>query len=192
MKIKKIDFFNSFTSIEKMKDTVIPEVAFVGRSNVGKSSLLNHLCNRKIAFTSSTPGKTQLINFFLINEKLYFVDLPGYGYAKVSAKMRKDWGRNIEEYLQQREQLRAVFFLLDIRRMPNQQDQVINAWLKQLPDVEAFYILTKVDKLSKAKAAKQKTEISKALFVDQADFIYYSSTKNIGRKDLLDKLDLFQ
>lgn len=192
MQIKKIEFYNSFTKIDKMKDTRLPEVAFIGRSNVGKSSLLNHLCNRKIAFTSSTPGKTQLINFFLINEKLYFVDLPGYGYAKVSAKMRKDWGKNIEDYLQMRTQLKAVFFLLDIRRIPNQQDKIINAWLKQLPDIETFYILTKADKLSKAKAAKQKGEIAKELFVDQGEFSYYSVTKNIGRKEILDKLDLFK
>lgn len=192
MKIKTVDFFTSYAKVDKMPQTDLVEIAFLGRSNVGKSSLLNNLCNKKIAYTSSTPGKTQLINFFNVNNKLYFVDLPGYGYAKVPKAMKKNWGNVIEEYLQVRKQLRGVFFLLDIRRVPNEYDKMLNEWLKKLPDVEVFYILTKTDKLSKSKANQQKIMIARELFVDQNEFIFYSSTKNYGKNDLLKKLDLIQ
>lgn len=191
MKIKNVEFYTSYAKADKIADTVFPEIAFLGRSNVGKSSLLNHLCNKKIAKTSSTPGKTRLINFFLVNKNIYFVDLPGYGYAKVPGKMKRAWSEEMEKYLSTRKQLKGVFLLLDIRRSPNENDRMMNEWLKKLPDIQTFYILTKADKLSKSQANQQKAAIAKELFVNQLDFILYSSTKNIGKKELLARVDRY-
>ncbi|MCG8569473.1 MAG: ribosome biogenesis GTP-binding protein YihA/YsxC [Spirochaetes bacterium] len=188
MKINQISFYKSFVKAADIGETRFPEIAFIGRSNVGKSSLINHLCKKKIAHTSSTPGKTRLINLFLVNNKFYLVDLPGYGYAKVDKKMRKDWGKSIEDYLISRQQLKAVFFLLDCRRVPNEHDRMINEWLKKNPGVQTFYVLTKADKFSKSKLQQQKVMIAKELFVDLNEFVCYSVTKNIGKHELLNKL----
>lgn len=188
LKIKSIEFITSYTGIKEMSDIDCIEMAFVGRSNVGKSSLINNLCNKKIAKISSTPGKTQLINSFLINDSFYFIDLPGYGYAKVPKATKHKWQAMIETYLQNRRQLRVVFFLLDIRRMPNQEDKVLNEWFKQLKDVQVIYLLTKSDKLSAMNRKKQKTKIALDLFADQSSFIYYSVPKKLGKMELLKKL----
>ncbi len=188
LKIKNVEFYKSFPNYNQMPNSSLIEFAFVGRSNVGKSSLLNDLCNKKIAQISSTPGKTQLINFFLVNNSFYFVDLPGYGFSKASKSIKKNWPALIETYLQSRKQLKVIFFLLDIRRTPNEQDKMLNNWFKQLDDIKIFYILTKSDKLSASKAKKQKINISLELFADQQNFIYYSTIKNIGRVELLKKL----
>lgn len=185
LKIKNIDFYKSFSINSEIKTNGCPEIAFLGRSNVGKSSLINDICNRRIAFTSQTPGKTRLINYFLINNEFYFVDLPGYGYAQVSKSEKKDWPKMIEQYLSTSQNLRKIFFLLDIRRDPNDMDLAINNWIKKLQDIEVFYILTKYDKLSKQMALKQKLKIALSLMVDQKDFIYYSVPKKIGKIDIL-------
>lgn len=188
MKIKNVDFYTSFASAKAIPEHNKIEVAFLGRSNVGKSSLLNDLCRARIAKTSSTPGKTQLINYFLINDKFYFVDLPGYGYAKVSKSMKRNWGQIIEEYLSNSPNLRVLFFLLDIRREPNDHDMLINEWIKKLPNIRAYYILTKADKFSRSKGMSQKAMIAKKLFVSQHELIMYSVTKKEGREDLLKNL----
>lgn len=189
LKIKSVNFYKSYSDYKKIPNSKFLEIAFIGRSNVGKSSLINNLCNKKIADTSSTPGKTQLINYFTINESLYFVDLPGYGFAKTSKLKKKSWPLLIEPYLQNREQLKIIIFLLDIRRIPNEYDKMLNQWIKSLNDVNAIYVLTKYDKLSKNLANNNKIKIALELFVDQSDFIFYSVTKNIGKKELLKQIE---
>ena len=189
LKIKSINFFKSFSDSKKIPNSLYPEIAFIGRSNVGKSSLINNLCNKKIAETSAVPGKTQLINFFLINNSLYFVDLPGYGYAKTSKSKKKKWPLLIESYLNIREQLKIIIFLLDIRRIPNEHDKMLNNWLKNLNNIEVVYVLTKIDKVSKNEAKKQKIRVALELFIDQNDFMFYSTTKKIGRLELLKRIE---
>ncbi len=188
-KIKNVSFFRSFTDYEKIPNSTFLEIAFIGKSNVGKSSLINNLCNRKIAETSSTPGKTQSINFFLINNSLYFIDLPGYGFTNISKSIKKKWSLLIESYLQKRKQLKVIVFLLDIRRIPNELDKIINNWIKDLTDIEVIYILTKVDKLSKNEVKKQKEKIALELNIDINNFILYSVPKKIGKIELLKTLD---
>lgn len=190
MKINSADFYKSFARSEDIKTLGLPEIAFLGRSNTGKSSLINDLCRRKIAKTSQTPGKTRLINYFNINNgQFYFVDLPGYGYAQVSRQERAGWPKMIEEYLSKSEHLRKVFFLLDIRRLPNEMDKAVSDWIKKVPDIEPIYILTKCDKLSKSQAQQAKIKIALELFVDQSRFIFYSVLKNIGHLEVLKQLD---
>ncbi|MBR3732213.1 MAG: YihA family ribosome biogenesis GTP-binding protein [Spirochaetales bacterium] len=190
MEIKSATFTISSAKLSQCPKDTKAEFAFIGRSNVGKSSLINDLCRKKIAKTSQTPGKTRLINYFTVNNNLlYFVDLPGYGYAQVSKQERASWPKMIEEYLAKSEHLRKVFFLLDIRRMPNEMDKAINDWIKQVPDIEPVYILTKYDKLSKSQAQAAKIKIALELFVDQSRFIFYSVTKNVGRAEVLKQLD---
>ncbi len=190
LSINSIEFYRSFSNnIQLPGDSKLPEIAFIGRSNVGKSSLINDLCRKKIAKTSGTPGKTQLINFFLLNKSFYLVDLPGYGYAKVSKSLRDGFINLIETYLQTRKQLKAICILLDIRRIPNEQDKILNEWFKQLKETTIIYILTKTDKLSKQEGNNQKIKNALELFVDQKEFIMYSIFKNIGRKDVLNRLD---
>lgn len=188
LKINSVEFFRSFANYKDIPMSKFPEVAFVGRSNVGKSSLLNDLAKKPISKTSSTPGKTQLINFFLINNKFYFVDLPGYGYAKVPKSMKRDWNEFIVSYLENRTQLKYIFFLLDIRRVPNEQDKALNEWFKTLKDIKIFYILTKADKISNNDINKQKTLIALELFVSREEFILYSVPKRIGKVEVLKKL----
>ena len=152
---KKAEFFASSLKKEewpnhvKLNGSPIPEIALVGRSNVGKSSLLNHLLQTsKLAKVSSTPGKTQRINFFLIDEEAFLVDLPGYGYAQVSKSIKKEWSMHLEEYLNQRKTLKGVILLLDIRHLPTDEDHSFVAWalFKKIPLVFAF---TKTDKVTK-------------------------------------------
>lgn len=192
MKIKELEFIGSYQELSRMPKDRLPEIAFVGRSNVGKSSLINHLCRQKIAKTSSVPGKTQLINFFKINRKFYLVDLPGYGYAQVALSVKKNWEKFIELYLQQRETLRVIFLLLDIRRVPNEQDQIVSTWMKTLAqsgNLIPVYVLTKTDKLARSEINKNKAEIAKTLFVSQHEMILHSSLKNVGREEIFKKME---
>ena len=132
-----------------------PEIAFAGKSNVGKSSLINALMNRKsLARISATPGKTQTINFYNINQEMYLVDLPGYGYAKVSEKEKEAWGRMIERYLHQSDMLKAVFLLIDIRHAPSKNDKMMYDWILH-QGYEPVIIATKLDKIKKSQVAKQ-------------------------------------
>ncbi|MBL0331368.1 MAG: YihA family ribosome biogenesis GTP-binding protein [Chlorobiota bacterium] len=149
MLIKSTDFILSAAKPSQFPNTPLPEIAFSGRSNVGKSTLLNLLTNRKsLAKTSGTPGKTQQINFFRINNNLHFVDLPGYGYAKVSKTDREDWKKLIESYFNSREQLRIVMALSDIRHKTPTIDSELFLWLDSM-DIPFVIVLTKSDKLSK-------------------------------------------
>ena len=156
-----------------------PEIAFLGRSNVGKSSLLNSLLNRKgLARTSNTPGRTQSINFFLINDSFYFVDLPGYGFAKVSKSMRSDWGKMAEEYLSQREQLTLCIQLIDSRHKPSQLDLQLNEWL-DFNQKHYLVVATKADKLSTNELTKQVKLIESEM--PKSKVIPYSSQSGKGR-----------
>lgn len=164
---------------------LLPEIAVAGRSNVGKSSLLNHLFHaRGLVKTSSTPGKTQALNFFTVNNELAFVDLPGYGYAQVSEAVRKQWGPMVQEYLKNRPQLQLVLFLFDIRRMPAADDKEFLHWLAE-QQKSVILILTKVDKVTKnARQANTKAILS-AFDVGNLQYTHYSSVKNIGSKELI-------
>jgi len=141
----------------------LPEIAIVGRSNVGKSSLLNHLMQKKnLAKTSSTPGKTQRMNFFLIDDALLLVDFPGYGYAKVNKSIKKNWAIHLEDYLNARSSLKLLLFLLDVRRIPNADDIALLKWA-EFQNLNTILVLTKTDKLKTREKTKQINEIQKAL-----------------------------
>ena len=189
MEISKSEFVKSAV-VEKdypeFNNTV--EFSFIGRSNVGKSSLINSLTKRKnLARTSKTPGRTQLINYFLINDKIYFVDLPGYGFAKVPEAVRRNWGKTIESYLVSKRE-KVVFWLLDLRRVPSNEDMEMLKWLEHF-EIEYYIIFTKADKLSNNEKFKQLKEIRKKLVFKNEDVFFYSSLKNTGRKELLDFIE---
>ncbi len=159
-----------------------PEIAFLGRSNVGKSSLINSLLLRKgLARTSNTPGRTQSINFFLINDSLYFADLPGYGYARVSKTMRADWGKMAEEYLSDRQELALCIQLIDSRHAPTSLDIQLNEWLKH-NEKPFIVVATKADKSSKTELAKS-LKLAKATLTDSR-ILTYSATKALGRDEV--------
>lgn len=166
----------------------LPEVAFAGRSNVGKSSLINALLNRKrLVRTSNTPGRTQLINFFEVNHLFRFVDLPGYGFARVPAAVKKNWGPMIETYLAQRSILRSVVLILDSRRLPDKKDVELIAWLSHNRR-DACLVLTKADKLSKNQQQKQLALAAEALGLHTGEFILFSAKTHQGRDALWRKL----
>ena len=170
-------------------EPTLPEIAFAGRSNVGKSSLINTLVNRKrLVKTSSTPGRTQLINFFDVNDAVIFVDLPGYGYARAPEKIRKQWGPMIETYLSTRSTLQGVVVILDIRRTPGVEERDLLAWLDH-QGVPALPVLTKVDKLSKTRAAKQRAAIARDLGVPPDLLILFSAKTRQGKDAVLDAID---
>lgn len=182
MKITSAEFVKSAFSQEHWIDDRRPEIAFLGRSNVGKSSLINSLLQRKgLARTSNTPGRTQSINYFLINDAFYFVDLPGYGYAKVSKSMRSDWGVMAEEYLSQREQLVLCVQLIDSRHDPTRLDLQLNEWLN-FNGKPHIAVATKSDKLSRNQLPKQLKAIRLALKFSEV--IAYSAETGKGRDDV--------
>ena len=184
MKILSAEFVKSATRPAEYPPERLPEVAFAGRSNVGKSSLINTLVNRKrLVKTSSTPGRTQLINFFEINQQIIFVDLPGYGYAKVPVSVRKRWGPMIETYLSGRKTLKGVVVIIDIRRTPQQEELNLIGWLSHYA-IAAIVVLTKTDKLSKNKSAQQHQHIAHALSMDPKDLILFSAKSRRGRDAL--------
>jgi GTP-binding protein len=181
MIIKSAEFVKSAVKPSQYPYAVLPEIAFTGRSNVGKSSLINTLVNRKrLVKTSSTPGRTQLINFFLINKAFSFVDLPGFGYAKVPTSVRKKWGPMIETYLSTRKTLKGVVLIMDIRRIPGMQELNFIEWLHYY-NIPSILILTKVDKLSKTKQLKHNFDIAKGLSVDKDDLILFSAKSRLGK-----------
>lgn len=185
MQIAKAEFIKSATKPSHYPPPDLPEVAFVGRSNVGKSSLINALVGRKnLAKTSNTPGRTQLINFFSVNEKISFVDLPGYGFAKVSRAMRKNWGEMIESYLRGRPNLALVILILDIRREPNADDLSLRDWLEHYR-IPYLYALTKSDKLSNNEIFRQKKMIEKTLRVSEDNKLVVFSAKTATGKEQL-------
>ncbi len=166
------------------------EIAFAGKSNVGKSSLINGLLNRKaLARTSSTPGKTQTINFYNINEEFYFVDLPGYGYAKVSAKEREQWGKMIEKYLNNSEKLVMVFLLVDIRHEPSANDKMMYDWIVQ-SGFSPVIIATKLDKIKRSQVQKNLSIIRKKLGMDSNDIMFaFSAQTKQGRDEIWDFIE---
>lgn len=166
----------------------LPEVAVAGRSNVGKSSLLNHLFRRRdLVKTSSIPGKTQLLNFFTVDDALAFVDLPGYGYAKVPVATRQKWGPMIQEYLDGRPQLKLILFLFDCRRLPNDEDKLFLEWVAAR-ELSLILVLTKVDKLSNNERKNQLRKILSEFNSENLYYTYYSVTKDIGRQSLIGML----
>ncbi|HEU19507.1 MAG TPA: YihA family ribosome biogenesis GTP-binding protein [Deltaproteobacteria bacterium] len=189
MKITTVKFIKSATHPSHYPDSDLPEVAFAGRSNVGKSSLINALVNRKnIAKTSGTPGKTRLINFFLINDRLSFVDLPGYGFAKVSSEVKKSWGPMIETYLKERKNLRLVVVILDMRRDPSKDDISLVDWLSHY-NRPVIFIVTKADKLSKNQAVVRVRKIRQFLEgCNDAEIILFSAKTGLGKDAIWQKL----
>jgi len=180
MKITSAEFIKSAFEEAHWVTDGLPEIAFLGRSNVGKSSLINSLLQRKgLARTSNTPGRTQSINFFLINEKLYFADLPGYGYAKVSKAMRADWGKMAEEYLANRQELMLFIQLVDSRHKPSELDLNLHEWLK-FHNKKSIVVATKSDKLSTNKLNKSMREIEESL--PDSKIIAYSAETGKGRE----------
>ena len=162
----------------------LPEVAFAGRSNVGKSSLINKILNRKkLVRTSKTPGRTQLLNFFEINELWRFVDLPGYGYAKVPAEVQKRWRPMVESYLTTRVNLQGMVWLLDIRREVSKEDLTLWDWL-QAKQITVIIVITKADKLSKNKRNKQVASIAKSLGRKAQELIQFSATSGEGTDEV--------
>ena len=185
MEINKSEFVISAVSSTKYPESIDVEFAFVGRSNVGKSSLINSLTNRRgLAKTSKTPGKTQLINYFKINREFYFVDLPGYGFAKVPASVKQNWGAIIEEYLSS-ERKKLVFVLLDIRRIPSPDDKEMIGWLEHFK-IDYRIIFTKTDKLSNNEKFNQLQALRKVINVDSEDVFFYSSLTKAGREKVLE------
>lgn len=168
-----------------LPENTLPEIAFAGKSNVGKSSLINGLMNRKaLARTSATPGKTQTINFYNVNEALYLVDLPGYGYAKVSAKEKEKWGKLIERYLHGSKQLKAIFLLIDIRHDPSANDKMMYRWIVD-QGFAPIIIATKLDKLKRSQVDKHLKAVRQGLGVlPGTKIIGFSSVTKQGREEI--------
>ena len=184
MIITSAEFVKSAVKPSQYTSSALPEIAFTGRSNVGKSSLINTLVNRKhLVKTSSTPGRTQLINFFIINKTISFVDLPGFGYAKVPESVRKSWGPMIETYLTTRNTLKGVVLIMDLRRIPGIQELNFIEWLHYF-NIPSILILTKSDKLSKIKQKNQHMAIAKALSINKEELILFSAKSRIGKDDV--------
>jgi GTP-binding protein len=167
-----------------------PEIAFAGRSNVGKSSLINVVVNRKkMARTSSTPGRTQAINFFSVNNSIYLVDLPGYGFARVPLNVKKSWGTMVESYLRNRDNLRGVVVIIDIRRDPNKGDLDLLKWLNQY-GIASIIVLTKTDKLSRQKAHTRKKQLTGELEkVTPGKPVLFSAKTREGREEIWDRMN---
>ncbi len=192
MIIKSINLETVCGITSTLPDNEKPEVAFAGKSNVGKSSLINALMNRKsYARISATPGKTQTINFYNINDCLYLVDLPGYGYAKVSEKEKAQWGRLIERYLHGSGQLKAVFLLIDIRHEPSSNDRLMYSWIVE-QGYEPVIIATKLDKIKRSQVQKHVKMIKEALsLVPGTKVIPFSSSTKQGRDEIWEMIEGF-
>lgn len=180
----RVSFVKSASKFGQAPHHALPEVCVAGRSNVGKSTLLNTLCNRRqLARASSTPGRTRLINFFNVQDRLALVDLPGYGWAKAPASMRRDWGRHIEGYLRDRPQLRLALLLLDIRHDPRPEDAQLLAWFRSV-ELPCLLVLTKADKVGSSRRGGRVKAIAEALGVPAADTVLFSAPERLGREAL--------
>ena len=187
--VKSTEFIKSATKPAHYPEGDLPEIAFAGRSNVGKSSLVNVLVNRKnLVRTSSTPGRTQLINFFQVNDNFMLVDLPGYGYAKVPLAVKKDWRPMMETYLSKRSNLRGVVLILDIRRIPVEEDVQMLSWLRAF-SIPPIIVVTKCDKLSKNERAKQSAIIMARLGLEKSDLNFFSALSREGKDGIWARID---
>ena len=189
MKIRSAEITMSAVNKSQYPAEGIPEIALVGRSNVGKSSTVNTLLNRRnFARTSQTPGKTRTINFYLINEEFYFVDLPGYGYAKLSKSEKEKWGVIMERYLQEREELCAICLLVDIRHEPSNEDKMMYDWIKHF-GYDCVIVATKADKISRGQYQKHISIIRKKLQLEKDEkVIPLSSSKKTGVEDVWNEI----
>ena len=189
MEIKNASFVTSLAQYHENEPIRLPQLAVVGKSNVGKSSLINSLCNRrKLCKTSATPGKTRLINVFLINDEFHLVDLPGYGFAKVDKKEKERWGAMMDHYFQDSTLLMHVLLLVDIRHDPTQDDIAMAQYFRQM-DIPFTVVATKADKISRGARMKQLAPICRQLLVQPWDVIVSSSEDNTGRDKLLELID---
>ena len=190
MVIKSVNLETVCGITSKLPDNMLPEVAFAGKSNVGKSSLINGIMNRKsLARTSSQPGKTQTINFYNVNETFYLVDLPGYGYAKANQQVKAQWGKMIERYLHSSKQLKAVFLLVDIRHDPSANDKQMYQWMRHY-GYDPIIIATKLDKINRSQIQKHVKAIRVGLEAEKDTIIIpYSSLSKQGREEIYELLD---
>ena len=192
MVIKQVELETVCGITSRLPENTRPEVAFAGKSNVGKSSLINGLLNRKsLARISSQPGKTQTINFYNVNNEVYLVDLPGYGYAKVSEETKAKWGRMIERYLHSSGQLKAVFLLIDIRHEPSANDRDMYNWVVY-QGYEPIIIATKLDKIKRSQVQKQMKRLREGLqLVPGTRIIPFSAETKQGRDEIWEIIDAF-
>lgn len=190
MVIKSVNLETVIGITSKIPDNTLPEVAFAGKSNVGKSSMINALLNRKsLARTSSQPGKTQTINFYNINDVMYLVDLPGYGYANASVEVKAKWGKMIEKYLHTSKQLKAVFLLIDIRHDPSANDKMMYEWMVY-QGFKPIIIATKLDKIKRSQVQKHVKAIKEGLKVEPGTIVIpFSSETKQGRDELWELVD---
>lgn len=189
VQIQTAEFVKSATRPGNYPEGSLPEIAFAGRSNVGKSSLVNTLVGRKkLVRTSSTPGRTQLLNFFAINGRFSLVDLPGYGFAKVPLAVKKEWGPMIRTYLQVREKLRALVILFDIRRVPREEDIQLLDWLEEF-GVPTIPVVTKADKVSRNQRRKHLEAISAATGLSLDVFSVFSALSKEGRDEIWERIE---
>ena len=190
MQIRSAEFVKSCTAPAHYPEPLWPEIAFAGRSNVGKSSLINTLLNRRgLVRTSSTPGRTQLLNFFLVNGEFGLVDLPGYGFAKVPMAIRKGWGPMVRTYLEHRPCLRAVVMLFDIRRVPHGEDLQLLDWLEEFA-VPTVPVITKIDKVSRGQRSRQLAPILEATGLPLDAFSLFSAKSREGRDEIWQRLEI--
>ncbi|MGD0845626.1 MAG: ribosome biogenesis GTP-binding protein YihA/YsxC [Geobacteraceae bacterium] len=189
MIIKSTEFIKSAAKPGHYPPADFPEIAFAGRSNVGKSSLINVLVNRKnLVRTSSTPGRTQLINFFAVNGQFSLVDLPGYGYARVPLAVKKEWGPMMETYLSTRPNLRGVVLIFDIRRTPVAQDRQMIDWLRSY-DIPPLLVVTKCDKVSRNERARQAAVIADSLGVERGELTFFSTITREGKDEIWTRIE---
>lgn len=189
MIVKRADFITSMKDYGPYPTKGCPEVAFAGKSNVGKSSMINKLTNRsKLARTSATPGKTRLINVYQINEEINFIDLPGYGFAKVSKEEKLSWGKMMQDYFAKTEDLCHVFHLVDIRHEPTDNDAEMNLFLRQA-GIPFTVVATKADKISRGARLKYLAPICRALAVQPWQVIPFSAEDGTGKQELLDMIE---
>ena len=189
MEIKTADFVTSMAEYGKFSGRGLPQIAVAGKSNVGKSTLINCLCRRnKLARTSSTPGKTRLLNVFLLNGEFHLVDLPGYGFAKVDKKEKLRWGQMMQDYFTQAEELLHVLCLVDIRHEPTEEDRMMNQFLRET-GIPFSVIATKADKISRGARSKYLAPICRALSVQPWEVLCFSGEDGTGRDELLKLLE---
>ena len=190
MIIKNVSLETVCGITSKLPDSPHPEVAFAGKSNVGKSSLINGLMNRKsLARTSAQPGKTQTINYYNVNDAIYFVDLPGYGFARANEEVKAKWGKMIEDYLHRSKQLKAVFLLIDIRHEPSGNDRIMYDWIVD-QGFHPIIIATKLDKINRSQIQKQVKLIKNTLQTEPGTIVIpYSAITKQGREEIYEIID---